>query len=447
MTRVSVVHVAPSLGIGGTEKSVETLARSLDGDTFDGTVWCLDELGVRGERLREEGHGLDLRVGDVGELADGLAADEPDVVHVHGGFSRGDRVAMAADEAGVPAVVKSTHFGMLRDQPERLPYDAYLFVSRMILHRYLTLSRTPLDAGGWPRRHLLLYNPVDLDRVSVGGETLRDDLDVPSDVPLLGKIGRSAPEKWGQATLRGFERLAELDDNVHLLLVNTPAKIRRKLDGMGLEDRVHYAEDVPLGELGRFYDAVDVLAHSSAIGECCPYVVLEAMAHRVPVVVNSQPMRDNGQIELVEHGVTGYVANAPDAYARAIREILTDGDLAAEMGATARERVEETFAAGGIADRLERVYADLLVRSGARERSELGREPLDYEGERAAMREFAGEYDRRLETYYDGGSLGYDLELASWRAVERAPLGRWRLYDLLRKGHLAGKEFLPAKLG
>jgi hypothetical protein len=63
------------------------------------------------------------------------------------------------------------------------------------------------------------------------------------------------------------------------------------------------------------------------------------------------------------------------------------------------------------------------------------------------MQKFVEQYERRLSTHYDGTNAGYQLELASWKFVKRTPVGRWQLYDALRKAHLGVKEYLPAKLG
>jgi glycosyltransferase involved in cell wall biosynthesis len=72
-----------------------------------------------------------------------------------------------------------------------------------------------------------------------------------------------------------------------------------------------------------------------------PTSVLEAMAVGVPVITTDV----NGLADVVEHGKTGLVVpqRDPAGLAAAIERLLGDPELAADMAAAARERVEEGF--------------------------------------------------------------------------------------------------------
>lgn len=437
MTTGRVLHVHPPLGFGGTQKSVEVFVRSFDTDRFDHHILCLDAPGVRGEALREDGYDVTV-VDDLAEAYDHVA--DSDVVHVHGGFERGTDIIDQAQAAEVPAVLKSTHFGRPYDGPMTQHVDRYCYVGKMILLRYLRLAGRSLAPDDWSDHHRLLYNPLILADEPPDGSRYREEFDIPATAPVLGKIGRSAPEKWEKLTVAAFERIVEMVSDAHLLLVNTPKKIRDEISARGIGDRVHYVETIPLGEIGSFHASVDVLTHASAIGECCPYVLLEAMANRTPVVVNSQPMRDNGQVELVDHGEQGFVANSVDAYAEATVELLADADRRSAMGEAGRERVETTFEAGALADRLESLYAEVLIENGVRTSEAIGW--WDGPPPVTDMEAFAADYDERLRTYYDGAGVGYELERLAWSGTTALPIGRKPGYELLRKGFLFVDEYL-----
>lgn len=437
MTAGSVLHVHPTLGFGGTEKSVEVFVRSFDVNRFDHHVVCLDALGVRGEALVDDGYRA-TAVDGVEGCREYVA--ESDVVHVHGGFDAGTEIVDQARREGVPAVLKSTHFGKPYDGPMTDHVDRYLYVGKMILLRYLLLAGRSLRPADWSGGHRLLYNPLPLEDDADGGAPYREEFDIPEDAPVLGKIGRSAPEKWGSVTVAAFDRIVDRVPDAHLLLVNTPEKIRSEIRSRGIEDRVHYVDGVPLGQIGDFHRSIDVLTHASAIGECCPYVLLEAMANRTPVIVNSQPMRDNGQIELIDHGSQGYVANSVGAYADATVELLENPQQRRNMGNAGRRRVEEYFHAEPLASRLEALYATVLVENGA-----LGEADLPWWSgppEVIDMQAFATDYDRRLGAHYDGASSAYGLERRMWECVTALPAGRRPVYGVARKGFLFVEEYL-----
>jgi len=438
MTTFRVAHVHPSLGFGGTQKSIEAMVRYAT-DHFESHILCLNDLGVRGESLRDDGYRAEV-VDDINGVRDYIREHDIDVVHVHGGFDRGTEVIDIARKEGIPATLKSLHFGKPDDGNLEAHVDRYLYVGKMIFLRHLLLSNRSLLPVNWQDNHRLLYNPLDLHQIDPDGPgKYRKKFDIPDNAPVVGKIGRSAPEKWGSIMIDSLNKVVDERPDTHILLVNTPEKIQKQLKSLGL-DNVHHIDGVPLGDIDMFYNSIDVLTHSSAIGECCPYVFLEAMASGTPIVVDSQPMRDNGQIELLDHGTHGYIANTPPAYANATLELLNDPDLRKSMGEAGQERVDTTFAAEKIADRLESLYATVLVENEAIDDDELAW--WDGPPEVTDMPAFAEDYACRLNMYYDGLGIRHEAERYVWNLVTSLPVGRKAAYEGFRKGFLFAERYL-----
>jgi predicted aspartyl protease len=114
-------------------------------------------------------------------------------------------------------------------------------------------------------------------------------------------------------------------------------------------------------ELVTIYHAIDLLAHSSRIGESFGCTIAEAMAARKPVVVESTPWGDNAQIELVDNGVTGFVATTPRTYSDAVAYLLRHPTEAKRMGQAGYEKAKKIFDARRIVPLLEKYYIELLV--------------------------------------------------------------------------------------
>lgn len=116
-------------------------------------------------------------------------------------------------------------------------------------------------------------------------------------------------------------------------------------------------------ELAAAYSATDVFVTPSICFDTFGLVNLEAMEHEKPVVATCF----GGSPEVVEHGVTGYVANpfAVDEFAGRIRELLLDADLARRFGRAGRRRMLERFRTDRLAREFEQEYALALAAARA----------------------------------------------------------------------------------
>ncbi len=116
---------------------------------------------------------------------------------------------------------------------------------------------------------------------------------------------------------------------------------------------------VPTGWLGPdvlplAYAAMDVLATPSICFDTFGLVNLEAMEQSTPVVATSF----GGSLEVIEHGVTGWIENPFDvpAFAERLGSLLRDEALRSRMGAAGRERLLRRFTMPRLADDFLQVY-------------------------------------------------------------------------------------------
>jgi hypothetical protein len=161
------------------------------------------------------------------------------------------------------------------------------------------------------------------------------------------------------------------------------------------------------------------------------------MANGVPPAVDSTPMRDNAQVELVDSGETGYVANSPAAYGDALSEMLGDDDHREQLSEGAKERVAE-FNVKRVVTRLEKFYKQLAANAGLIQSDS----PRDFDALTEDMLEFKTEYDRRIGTAFGDDDLLHQLERTSWNGVEKLPMGRKPVFELLRKGFIFSNEYV-----
>jgi glycosyltransferase involved in cell wall biosynthesis len=92
-------------------------------------------------------------------------------------------------------------------------------------------------------------------------------------------------------------------------------------------------------ELRRTMSALDVVLHTSSIGESFGYGIAEPMNLGKPVITHSVPWHDQAQLELVRHGECGFVASTSATMAGAILRLADDASLRERMGAAAQRHI------------------------------------------------------------------------------------------------------------
>ena len=108
-------------------------------------------------------------------------------------------------------------------------------------------------------------------------------------------------------------------------------------------------------DVASLYAQHDVFLHFSDL-DAFPYVVLEAQAAGLPVIVN----RDCGMLEQVEDGVNGYIVDLEDRNAIETRLLALRDSVAlrAELGARARQTVQARYSLATIGHKLQTALAE-----------------------------------------------------------------------------------------
>lgn len=356
-SRIKVLHVAPSLGLGGTEKVMQSLVCNLDKTKFDPAVYS-PVNGPRGKLLRDSG--ITTFIGM--DLFSLLEKFRPQIVHLHRagwaepGSLRPYRLAQ------IPVLVETNVFGHHDPSPECRLIDRHLFVSRFCASRFEKVnSIKPV-----PPKYSVLYNPVDTDFFL---KECPKDRNFPPN--SFGRISRADKGKWSSLA---YNFLPELMKNVvqkklqpfsYRIIGGIPEAenfVREK----GLSEFVQFLPPILTDmELAEFMNSISFLAHANDTGESFGLVIAEAMAAGLPVVTHpSEGMRDNAQLELVEDGVTGIVARNTKEYAQAVRFLLTHPLEARVMGENGRKKASSLYRDRDIAEKLGDIYFELLQVKG-----------------------------------------------------------------------------------
>jgi phosphatidylinositol alpha-1,6-mannosyltransferase len=124
----------------------------------------------------------------------------------------------------------------------------------------------------------------------------------------------------------------------------------------GVQRHVHFLSGLTYEELSACYAACEVFALPSS-GEGFGFVYLEAMARGKPVIGGAH----GGAPEVIQDGVTGYVVRHGEVVqlVTSIDTLLCNPELARQMGARGRERVEREFRFSVFAKAFKKILREL----------------------------------------------------------------------------------------
>ena len=359
MTRVPVRFFVGSLEIGGTERNVLHLARSLDPERFDVRVWCnyagqpLEEefrkAGVPCESLKEVSVGRNflLRVFAHNlpyqwRLWRLLRRERNAVIHVFG-FPMTWYVVLLGALAGARRM-----FFCIQDWDVWKKSRTHRLLDRLSSRYAMRILADGAGAaalaceqqGMDPDKMRVIYDGVDTAELTPTRprEEVRAELGLAPNGVAAMTIARLDARKKGQDVLLAAAR------DVHAAAPRT--RIVLVGDGPDRTRLEMMAADLPEGarpvfagfrrDLADMLNAADMLVIPSR-WESVPKILLEAMWTKRPVVATRV-----GDIEEILTDEAGRLVppNDPPALAEAISELARDPDLRARLGAAGRSLIE-----------------------------------------------------------------------------------------------------------
>jgi len=185
----------------------------------------------------------------------------------------------------------------------------------------------------------VIYNPTDLSELwEADGSAIRRQYGCGPDDPLLGYVGRLAPEKNLTALLDAAGiMLPELPQARLLIVGDGPSRhtLEERARALPGGDRIIFTGRVEHRLIPQYDAALDLFITPSMF-EVQPLSFAEAMAAGAPVIAMDAP----GGNDMVEDGVNGRLV-PPDeqgqGLARAALDLLRDPAARRAMGARARE--------------------------------------------------------------------------------------------------------------
>ncbi|MDW8053719.1 MAG: glycosyltransferase family 4 protein [Anaerolineae bacterium] len=270
--------------------------------------------------------------------------------------------ALASRMAGVPLIWYMRDFWLSESRPQ------HAWADRALKRALCRSARWVIANSLATARHLpcttnvrVIHNGIEVTRYmsQADAKSLRAAFGLPSDVLVIGMVGRLRPWKGQERFLRVLAQVRQQRSDVYGLIVggtpfneggDYPQRLRCLAEELGLTSYIVFTGH--LDDVRPAIGAMDIFVHP---GDPEPFglVNIEAMAMEKPVVAFA-----HGALpEIVVEGATGFLIEPTDeaAMAQTILRLLDDPGLRYALGQAGRARVEAQFNASRVTAEFEAV--------------------------------------------------------------------------------------------
>jgi glycosyltransferase involved in cell wall biosynthesis len=347
--KIKLIIVTNILDIGGAERTVQTLALYLDKSTFDVTVLCLLRGGPRVQLLEERGARVLVGDGTIEKIKQLIPKSDFDILHFHRSGQNENWLHQAVVEYLQPKKLMETNIFAFSDPMLGSRFDLQVYKSMMMLSQRVWKGANQNPDISLKQR--VIYNPVTtdyFDQFRLSGEqrqAMRSDLGIKPDDIVLGRIGRNDTVKWGDLILAALPVIFRHNPKVKFLFRTVPTARLSWLKKSNFFDGrvIVLPESSSEKEIAETYQMLDIYVHTSRRGEAFGNSLNEAMVWSLPIIVENTPHWDNGQLEQVDNGKTGWVIHSVGGLAAAVSDLKDNYERRIAFGKAGRQKVLDCF--------------------------------------------------------------------------------------------------------
>ena len=300
-----------------------------------------------------------------------LKKQKPDIVHTHSGKA-GILGRIAAARAKIPVIIHHIHgpsFGPFQGNLANTIFTAAERYAAKFTTHFLcsadAMTNLYLAAGiGRPENYTRIFSGFRTEPFAnaTNDLLLRDQLRIPHDAFVIGKIARLFPLKGHEDLLIVLKRILPDCPQAHVLFVGDGLlrpHIEQRVRELGLTKHITFTGLVSPDEVPRYVGIMDCLAHLST-REALSRALPQALAAGKPVVSYDF----DGADEICLDNQTGFLVKQghENAVAERILILAHDPKLRAEFGQRGQAFVRANFAVEQMVDTIHQLYQDLNMR-------------------------------------------------------------------------------------
>jgi glycosyltransferase involved in cell wall biosynthesis len=373
MKPINILHIMSKLPVGGVENQLLMILGKYDRRKLCPLVCSLSDKGEIGKEIEDSGievfslhklkHRFDWTI--VKDIYNLIETRNVKIVRTHQ-YHANLYGRLAAWLAKVPCIVASVHNVYTVDRK----------IHRRIMNKFLsrcsdkvvavseTVKRDVLTYDGLAEDKVkVIYNGIDTDRfLNLNGGLIRSKLDISSEAPVVGTIGRLTLQKGQKYLIDAVSTLREKFPQIVLLIVGD-GPLRGELENyirtLGIDRNI-----ILLGtrrDIPPLLSAMDIFVLPS-LWEGLGTALIEAMAAGKPIIATDIPAIR----EIINSEKVGILVPAKDskAIASSVELLLDNKTLAETIGNSAKKRAFSHFNLDNTVQRYTSLFEDILKSKG-----------------------------------------------------------------------------------
>lgn len=375
---MKIAFIVTALTIGGAEMMLLKILEHIDRQRFEPYVISLQTSGEVGPKIEALGIpviALNLKPHLPNpfrffSLTRYLREINPDIVQTwmyHADLIGGIAARLVSCKQVVWGVRNSNLDPRLNKRSTLGVVKTCAMLSSKVPDKILTCSRQAMEIhvseGYVAKKMHVIPNGFDMSRFQADVNSrisLRSELGLSDDAPLVGLMARYDPQKNHQGFIKAAALINQQMPSVHFVLAGngidqSNSALTESILAHNLASYVHLLgrrDDMP-----RLMAALDVLA-SSSDGEAFPNVIGEAMASEIPCVVTDAG--DSAEI-VGDFGRVVRIGDMQDLADKVLELLSLPQYLRSDLGKKARNRVKSKYEIGNIVNSYMDFYERLLV--------------------------------------------------------------------------------------
>lgn len=318
----NILEICNQLWIWWTEKVMQIFCKYLDKDKYNVFACWIFRWWEREELIKNNVSDLLVANGDIGKVKDFIRKNMIDIIHWHSisqnpwiEFEKSIELLKFCRENNIK-IIETSPFSLYNEKIDDLLY-LKLFVSKTNLIKYFWKFWKKLKNKD---KYSFLYNPLDIDELEKyrlnkqQKKEVRKKYGIWENDFVIWKVGRANLWKWEDTIIDIVPEIIKEISDLKVVIRAIPEIKKKKIKKLWVEKYfIFLPESVIEKDITDTYQVMDIMVHTSRIGECNSVAINEWLFFWLPIITKPtdflQKMlfdRDNWQIEVIKKWINWY---------------------------------------------------------------------------------------------------------------------------------------------